>query len=64
MAGIWIAQFKDVDNVDYLVNVDQLKYTMSVGSNTTIFFRDGGNINVKGTVDQIIDELVNVKTAK
>ena len=61
---IWIAQFKDADGANYFVNVDDLRYTKTVGNNTTIVFKDQSSIEVKGNVDEILEELTKVKTIK
>ena len=64
MAGVWIAQFKDADNADYLVNVNELVYTKTVGNNTQIVLKEDRVLDVKGNVEQILDELTKVKTIK
>lgn len=64
MAGVWIAQFKDADNADYLVNVNELVYTKTVGNNTQIVLKEDRVLDVKGNIQQIIDELTKVKTIK
>ena len=60
MAGVWIAQFKDADNADYLVNVNELVYTKTVGNNTQIVLKEDRVLDVKGNIEQIIDELIKV----
>lgn len=64
MAGVWIAQFKDADNADYLVNVNELVYTKTVGNNTQIVLKEDRVLDVKGNIEQILDELTKVKTIK